>query len=334
VADDSESVRRRLERERRARQQAEAIAEDALRQLYESVRELQRSKAVLDETTDFVLIAELDGRIRYMNRALTELLDLDEQLIAGTAVTDLLTPTSRERFLSEALPVVQEKGVWRGELVMVRPRSGSEVPVSQVLIGHRGPTGVVDSISSISRDITERLAMEEQLTHLALHDPLTGLSNRRLFYERLDVAVARAARSETALGVFFVDIDAFKAINDELGHDAGATVLTTVAQRLLSCVRPADTVCRLGGDEFVVLCEQVADEDEALALAERLGTSIAEPMDVAETERRVTASVGVVLTTAATAPDRLLQDADTAMYEAKRRGKARAYLFNAGEQGR
>jgi len=323
-----DSLQRRLERERRARRDAEAIAEDALRQVYESVRELQRSQAVLDETTDFVLIAELDGRIRYMNRALTELLGLDEQVIAETTVTDLLTPTSRERFVSEVLPIVREKGLWRGELVMVRPRSGSEIPVSQVLIGHRGPTGVIDSISSISRDITDRLAMEQQLTELALHDPLTGLANRRLFFDRLDVAVARATRLEAPIGVFFVDIDGFKGVNDRLGHDAGDTLLVTVANRLLACVRPSDTVCRLGGDEFTVLCEHVADEAEAHSLARRIGAAVAEPMRLGDVELGITASIGVVLTTSAIdGPEQLLRDADAAMYEAKRRGKAQTYLF-------
>lgn len=321
-------LERRLERERQARRQAEAIAEDALRQVYDSLRALRESQAVLDETTDFVVIADLDGRVRYMNRSLLELLDLDAAGVEARNVTDLLTAASRERFLSDALPVVREKGVWRGELAMVQPQSGSEMPVSQVLIGHRGPTGKVDSISSISRDITERLAMEEQLTRLALHDSLTGLPNRRLFFDRLDVALARAQRSGTPIGVLFIDVDGFKSINDTLGHEAGDAVLVEVARRIVACLRPSDTVCRLGGDEFAVLCEHVGDEPGALALAQRLGRRVAEPMARDDGEVVATVSVGVVVATSAPeGPDQLLRNADSAMYAAKRRGKAQACVF-------
>jgi diguanylate cyclase (GGDEF)-like protein/PAS domain S-box-containing protein len=321
---DPATLRRRLERERRARREAEAIAEDALRQVYDSVRAMRESQAVIDETTDFVLIADVDGRIRYMNRSLLEMLGLEAQK-PGSAernVTELLTAASRERFLSDALPVVRDKGIWRGELAMVQSVSGSEMPVSQVLIGHRGPTGVVESISSISRDITDRLAMEEQLTRLALHDSLTGLPNRRLFFDRLDVALARAQRTGAPVGVLFVDVDDFKSINDTMGHEAGDTVLVEVARRLVECVRPSDTVCRLGGDEFSVLCEHVGDEQGVATLGQRLGRRVAEPIDIGGTDVRVTVSVGVVTATSVPeGPERLLHLADAAMYDAKRRGK-------------
>lgn len=322
------ALKRRLERERRARRQAEGIAEDALRQVYDSLRELRDSHAVLDETTDFVVIAELDGSIRYMNRSLWEMLGLDAGEVQSWNVSDLLTPASRERFLSEALPAVKEKGGWRGELAMVQPVSGSEIPVSQVLIGHRGPTGQVDSISSISRDITDRLAMEQQLTRLALHDSLTGLPNRRLFFDRLDVALARAQRTGTPIGILFIDVDRFKSINDTLGHEAGDAVLTEIARRLIGCLRPSDTVCRLGGDEFSVLCEHVGNERGALALARRLGRRVAEPMTQGGAAADVTVSIGVVVVTSAPeGPEQLLRHADAAMYEAKRRGKAQAHVF-------
>ena len=327
TADDRDPavLARRLSRERRARRDAEAIAEDALRQVYDSVRALRESQAVLDETTDFVLIADVDGSIRYMNRSLLEMLGLEPEDAVQRNVTELLTTASRDRFLSDALPVVREKGVWRGELAMVQPASGAEIPVSQVLIGHRGPTGVVESISSISRDITDRLAMEEQLTRLALHDALTGLPNRRLFFDRLDVALARAQRTDQPVGVLFVDVDEFKLINDTLGHEAGDDVLVEVARRLVDCLRPSDTVCRLGGDEFSILCEHVGDEAGATALARRLGQRVSEPMPAGGRELCVNVSIGVVTATSAPeGPEQLLRAADAAMYRAKRLQKGRS----------
>lgn len=191
--------------------------------------------------------------------------------------------------------------------------------VSQVLIGHRGPTGIVESISSISRDITDRLTMEEQLTRLALQDALTGLPNRRLFFDRLDIALARAQRTGAPVGVLFVDVDNFKAINDTLGHEAGDDVLVEVARRLVDCLRPSDTVCRLGGDEFSILCEHVGDDAGACALAQRLEGRVSEPMEAGGGAIRVTASIGVVTAiTAADGPEQLLRDADAATYGAKR----------------
>ena len=329
--DESVNLQRRLDRERRARREAETIAEDSLRQVYDTVRELQQSRAVLDETLDFVIIADLDGRARYLNHALLELLGLEPGDAANVNAYGLLTEPSRERVLAEGLPALNEEGVWRADLTMLGPMRGTDIPVSYMLIGHRGPTGILDSMSSIARDITEILAMEERLTHLALHDPLTGLPNRRLFFDRLEVALVRAARIRTPIGVFLLDIDDFKVINDELGHEAGDQLLVAIAERLAGCVRASDTVCRLGGDEFCVLVEQIADEGEALRMAGRLGRSVAQTIRLGDRDCRMGSSIGVVLATAALeGSEVLLRQADTAMYEAKRLGKGRAHLFAAG----
>jgi diguanylate cyclase (GGDEF)-like protein/PAS domain S-box-containing protein len=330
---DAESVnlQRRLDRERRARREAETIAEDSLRQVYDTVRELQQSRAVLDETPDFVIIADLDGRARYLNHALLELLGLDPDDAPNVNAYGLLTEASRERVRAEGLAALNLEGVWRADLAMLGPMRGSDIPVSYMLIGHRGPTGVLDSMSSIARDITEILAMEERLTHLALHDPLTGLPNRRLFFDRLDGALARAARIPTPIGVFLLDIDDFKLVNDDLGHEAGDQLLVAIAERLTGCVRASDTVCRLGGDEFCVLVEQIADEGEALRMATRLGQSVAQTIRLGDRDFRMNLSIGVVLATAALdGSDVLLRQADAAMYEAKRLGKGRVHLFAAG----
>jgi diguanylate cyclase (GGDEF)-like protein/PAS domain S-box-containing protein len=325
VSSSPERLQRRLERERRARREAEEIAERATRELYEVIRELQRTTAVVDETTDFVAITDPGGRARYVNRAVRELLGLTDEGDVAVNMFDLLSEASREHLLQDALPALEEKGVWRGELVIVKPASRAEIPVSQVLIAHRDHSGKLESISSISRDITDRLAREEQLTQLALHDQLTGLPNRRLFFDRLDVALARAERLAVPIGLFFLDLDHFKPINDDLGHEAGDEVLVTIAQRLRSCMRPSDTAARLGGDEFAVLCEHVTDEAGARLVAERITGAIARPMSVGTTEVSVTASVGVVV--AAAAPEGglevLLRAADAAMYQAKREGRGR-----------
>jgi diguanylate cyclase (GGDEF)-like protein/PAS domain S-box-containing protein len=325
---DAATLERRLRRERTARREAEAIAEHVTRELYEAVRELAASKAVLDETTDFVAIADVEGRPVYLNRALCELLGVEVGDIGEVNVVDLLTPQSRARYLDDALPVLREKGLWRGEFAWARA-DGGEIAVSEVLIAHRRPDGAVERVSSIARDVTEQRALQDQLSHQALHDPLTGLANRRLFLDRLDLAQARVSRGGHFLGLLFIDLDGFKAINDELGHDAGDEVLITVADRLRACLRAADTLARFGGDEFAVLCEDMVGPGVAVEIARRLAAAAAEPLEIDGDVVELAASIGIAVSTEpAESLDELLRRADSAMYQAKRAGKGQWRLFD------
>ena len=177
-------------------------------------------------------------------------------------------------------------------------------------------------------DITERRAMEEQLVHGALHDNLTALPNRNLLEDRLAMAVRALARRDLPLGLMLIDIDRFKVVNDSLGHEVGDTLLVEVAARIASAVRPGDTVARFGGDEFVVLCEELASAGEALGLAQRIQEAAGEPIEVAGQEIVLTLSTGIALTQDhTTSPGSLLRDADSAMHNAKRSGRARSVVF-------
>jgi diguanylate cyclase (GGDEF)-like protein len=181
--------------------------------------------------------------------------------------------------------------------------------------------------------VTEQRALQEQLAHQALHDPLTGLANRRLFFDRLDLARARARRSGGVLGVLFMDLDGFKAINDSLGHEAGDEVLVTVAGRLRAAMRAADTLARLGGDEFAVLCEDLTGRDDLIRIAERLTKAVGEPFQVEGTPVSVGMSIGIAVAAQPSAsPDELLRQADAAMYRAKSAGKRRWQLFDPTTQ--
>jgi diguanylate cyclase (GGDEF)-like protein len=173
-----------------------------------------------------------------------------------------------------------------------------------------------------------------ELTRLAMHDPLTGLANRALMQDRLEHALApRRARHNAVL---LLDLDDFKAVNDVFGHGAGDAVLTEVARRLESCVRPADTVARLGGDEFVVLMEDVDGCPDAVAVAGRLLSAMAEPVRWGSERFEIGGSVGITLSEGADGrgPGELLRDADIAMYVAKAGGKNRYEVFEPGMRDR
>jgi diguanylate cyclase (GGDEF)-like protein len=180
----------------------------------------------------------------------------------------------------------------------------------------------VAGIVLTARDRTERHEAEQRLAHRALHDPLTELPNRTLFFDRLEQALYRASRSPGSVAVMFIDVDRFKVINDSLGHEAGDEVIRAVAALLESSVRPGDTVARFGGDEFVVCCEEVADAASARAIAERFAQRLQRPFGIAGREFAVTLSIGIALTghhRDARADD-LLRLADAAMYRVKERG--------------
>ncbi|MDX6716523.1 MAG: hypothetical protein QOH30_3081 [Baekduia sp.] len=171
----------------------------------------------------------------------------------------------------------------------------------------------------------------EATTHRADHDPLTGLANRAMLAERLRHALQRVKRADTSVAVLFIDLDNFKHANDTLGHTAGDELLRVTAARIDDDLRPGDTVARFGGDEFVAICEDVSGADEAMDVAERLRTLLAEPIPLATGVAHVTASIGVALPDR---PDRsaeaLLQAADRAMYEAKAAGRDAARLATPG----
>jgi diguanylate cyclase (GGDEF)-like protein len=177
-------------------------------------------------------------------------------------------------------------------------------------------------------DITDRKQLESKLIHDALHDPLTGLANRVLFRDLLERALARQGRSPGTVGLFFLDLDDFKRINDSFGHAAGDQILAQVAERLVSAVRADDVVGRQSGDEFAVLLDRVRDGDEAITAADRILGELRRPIMLGGRSIVVGGSIGIALATdrGATAEE-LITQADAAMYAAKASGKDRHAVY-------
>jgi diguanylate cyclase (GGDEF)-like protein len=186
-----------------------------------------------------------------------------------------------------------------------------------------------ERLARTMRYAVERQRNERHLTQLALRDPLTGLPNRVLFADRLEHALATTDRfTDDGLVVMFIDLDGFKVINDAHGHATGDDLLVQVARRLLAQLRTGDTIARLGGDEFVVLCEHVA-HDAALAVAERVSAALAQPYALSSCDATITAAVGVATAHSREDSGSLLQRADRAMYDAKRKGPGQTALASA-----
>jgi diguanylate cyclase (GGDEF)-like protein/PAS domain S-box-containing protein len=293
-------------------------------------------QAVIATTPDLILLLDSDsGRPLWTSRELSELLgwtshDLDAlsdnpfaRLVHPQDVKDLHTMEERARAAED------------GEVVHGRYRAkhlnGSWRWLSHRLTPFaRERTGEVTQLLTTLRDVTEVVEAQHSLEHAALHDPLTGLPNRRLVADRLRTALASSA-GEVHLAVLFLDLDGFKRVNDAHGHEAGDAVLERTAERLLQAVRPGDTVGRMGGDEFVVLLVPRAGEDLA-ELAEQVGSrlrrEVARPVLHADVVHSVTVSIGVAYATGTDSAEAVLRDADTAMYGAKTGGKDRLAVFD------
>ncbi len=199
---------------------------------------------------------------------------------------------------------------------------------------HIGPLrehGVINTALVMKRDISALKHAHEKLKQIAFYDPLTGLPNRRLFKDRLDEEMLRCRTHRTKMALLFLDLDNFKRINDTLGHDAGDRLLTTIAERVVSCVRHGDTVSRLGGDEFTVLLGGLEGTEPAALIAEKILMRLREPIDLGREKITATVSIGITLAPDdANNPTDLMKNADIAMYKAKESGRNAYSIYHEG----
>ncbi len=299
----------------RALVHAEQVLETKVR---DRTSELSRLVSILEATTDFVATFDPDGRFLYLNKASRAVAGInDDQDVTGKRLPDLFPPWATTIIQRQAVPAALQFGSWRGESAVLGT-DGDEVAVSQVVLAHGSSDDSGRFLSTIARDISERKQLEAQLRHLANHDALTNLYNRRRFEEELDRELAKVRRFNQPAAVLFIDLDHFKYVNDTLGHHAGDQLLGHLGQVLLCELRDTDLVARLGGDEFGVLLSHCA-RHEAEAAARRLVNAIREHRISLDGEAAgITASIGVALAPEhGSTPAELLARSDAAMYWAK-----------------
>ncbi len=285
----------------------------------DALRESEAKFRTLAETTPVATFIAQAGALRYVNTAMATLTGYRREELLRMSLADLVHPAHRDRLpLNDLAPV--EGTPDDGEILFTcKDGGGRWLALSTGYLEYEGRPALLVS----AFDTTERRRVEEQVRDLAFQDPLTRLPNRRLFVDRLQLAVAQAHRTEQPLAVFFLDLDRFKSINDTLGHGVGDQLLIEVGRRLRESVREGDTVARLGGDEFILLLPGVGRPDDVSAVAGKLLEGIRAPFLLAGRELAVTASLGVsVFPGDGTSVEALLLSADTAMYRAKQAGRA------------
>ncbi len=284
----------------------------------------QRLRRMLQHSTDVIAVLDLDLSIRYLSPGAERLLGVSPHHVFGTSWLDAVFPADRGK-ASELIEASTSERPAQAEFRLLAG-DGSHRYVDVVatrVIEHDEPGFVLTC-----HDVTERRALEQQLSYQAFHDSLTGLANRALFRDRLEHAIARTSRTATRFAVLFIDLDDFKDVNDSLGHASGDAMLRQMTHRLGDEVREEDTVARLGGDEFAILLESIDDDDEVVAVANRIVQSAREPFELGKSSVTTGLSIGVAIAdgTAASA-EAVMRNADLALYEAKNLGKNRHALF-------
>ncbi len=275
---------------------------------------------VLDATPGATVVTH-GGRVLHVNAEFSKMFDYSQLESVGQFLDDLVLPDGR---MHEAEMIEHQLGrMGRATLeTQRRTRTGHNLDVL-VMVSPLRLGGEAGGQFVTYRDIHVEKEEEARLRHSALHDGLTGLANRGLFLNRAELMLSRLRRRpDRGFAIFFIDLDGFKKVNDKLGHAAGDAVLLEVAARILRCVRPQDTVARFGGDEFALLLDETGSLAEVNRVALRLQTEISVEIALEAGAARVGASIGIALAANGYEDaDAMLQDADRAMYEAKKRGK-------------
>gem|GEM_PF-884896 len=284
---------------------------------------------------DVITVLDADGTIRYSSPSVTQMLGYPYGSQAGTVVFDLVHPDDRDRVRSALQSLVDGRGTAGPLEFRLAHADGSWHDVEATATNVADEPAIEGAVVVNTRDVSERCRTEAQLVHEHLHDPLTGLANRALFVEQTERALALGRRQDWSTAVLAVNVDEFRRINDEFGHDVGDEVLIAVAHRLetalrqhVTIARPDGTVARLGADEFLLLCENVPDAAAAGAIAARVLDVIAAPIDLGSRTVSVTASAGIAVVGGDTEPECPILDAEAALRQAKELGGARHEFFS------
>ena len=291
-------------------------------------RQLELIGSVFETTHDGIVITDPKGIIRRVNPAFQEITGFRPGEVLGRPLW-VIDPGRRSReAIAEFWTEIEARDRWQGE-TWNRRKDGDAYPEWQTVSLIRDEQGDPAHLVSVFSDITPIMQNQEKIRRQAYHDALTGLPNRLLFGDRLEVALKQARRNSGRLALLFLDLDHFKEINDSRGHDTGDLLLMEVARRLGEAFREEDTVARLGGDEFIILLRDIKGPEEAAEMAGKVISTLAAPFILNGSGLDLTASVGVALyPDHGRSAEELIKNADVAMYRAKHLGRNNHQLFS------
>jgi diguanylate cyclase (GGDEF)-like protein/PAS domain S-box-containing protein len=287
--------------------------------------------SVFTNAREAIIITSANGAILDVNDAFTQITGYERQEVLGRNPRFLQSGRQNAEFYAVMWRALVETGQWSGE-IWNRAKDGRIFPEMLTISAVRDAQGKVLHYVALAFDISALKEHERKLEHFALYDPLTGLPNRVFLADRMHQAMAHCHRRKELIGVAYLDLDAFKAVNDLHGHDLGDQLLTAVAARMKNALREDDTLARLGGDEFVAVLLDLEDTAAIVPVVDRLLQAASEPVCIGELTLQVSASIGITFypQPEEVDADQLLRQADQAMYQAKLLGRNRFYLFDAG----
>jgi diguanylate cyclase (GGDEF)-like protein/PAS domain S-box-containing protein len=292
---------------------------------------LSQAARVFENAHEAIIVMDAEYRVQAVNQAFSAITGFAAADIIGSTLASLPWGDGEDGgggFYDTIWAQLDGNDRWQGELPAVR-KNGEHYTAWVALTTIRDPHGAASSYMATLSDISERKRVEAQVRHQAEHDILTGLPNRALFLDRMHHALATWRRQRDSFAIMFLDLDRFKSINDNNGHQAGDAVLREVAARLRGCVRRVDTISRLGGDEFVVLLADIGGVDQAAHVAQAVMQAVARPVEVAGQALSLSASIGIAICpTDGTDVDTLMHHADVAMYHAKQNGRNSFRFFS------
>lgn len=295
---------------------------------------LRLAHKVIDASLDGIMITDHDGIIQSVNPSFCNITGYSLQEVLGQSPRLLSSGLHQTEFYRDMWQVLLQHGHWQGEIWNKR-KNGELYPQWLTITAIRNEQQQISQFAAIFSDITERKQQEQKIHQLAYIDELTGLANRRMFFDRLQLSLANAHRHNHQLAVLFLDLDLFKRINDTLGHQAGDQALKEVARRISETVREGESVARLGGDEFTILLPEISQTDPLECLARRLIKQIEKPVRLLDQEFFLTTSIGIaVYPQDGVNAEQLVKHADVAMYQAKNSGRNQYcfYHASAGQQ--
>lgn len=268
-----------------------------------------------------ILITDASGAILAVNPAFTTITGWNERDAVGRNPRILKSNRHDRGFYERLWHALHERGAWEGE-IWNRRINGENYPEWLSISAIRDESGATTNYVALFHDISDLKAKEAQIRYQGMHDALTGLPNRALLLERLDIELKEGQGTGRLCGLLYIDIDNFKTINDSLGHESGDKFIAEVAEHLTLLIRPEDTLSRLGGDEYVILVANPGEEREVVLVAERILHHFSQPLTLLDRELHVGLSIGIAIhPTDGKGPDELLTNADLAMYRAKAQGK-------------